>query len=73
MCLRVAVDVLDPDAAACSAVVLADDELLRDVDETTGQVAGVGGAQGGVGETLAGTVGGDEVLEDREALTEVAT
>ena len=53
------------------AVVLADDELLRDVDETTREVAGVGGAERGVGETLAGTVGGDEVLEDREALTEV--
>ena len=53
------------------AVLLADDELLRDVDETTGQVAGVGGAERGVGETLAGTVRRDEVLEHRQALTEV--
>ena len=53
------------------AVLLADDELLRDVDEPAGQVAGVGGTQRGVGETLAGTVGRDEVLEDRQALTEV--
>ena len=54
-----------------AAVVLADDELLGDVDETPGQVARVGGAQGGVGQTLAGAVGGDEVLEHRQALTEV--
>ena len=53
------------------AVVLADDELLRHVDESPRQVAGVGGTQRGVGETLAGTVRGDEVLEDREAFTEV--
>ena len=65
------VDVLDPDAARALAVVLADDHLLRDVDETTREVAGVGGTERGVGETLAGTVGGDEVLEDRETLAEV--
>ena len=50
-----------------------DDELLGDVDETTGQVAGVGGPQRGVDQTLAGTVGGDEVLEHGQAFTEVAT
>ncbi len=65
------VTVLDPDATRALAVVLAHDELLRDVDETTGQVAGVGGTERGVGETLAGTVRRDEVLEDRQALTEV--
>src|SRR5699024_10595314 len=37
----------------------------------TGQVTGVRGPQGGVGQTLAGTVRGDEELDDREALTEV--
>ena len=70
--LGVVGDVLDPDATDRAAVLVAHDELLRDVDETTGQVAGVGGTKRGVGETLAGTVGGDEVLEHREALTEVA-
>src|SRR5262249_10110885 len=53
------------------AVVLAHDDLLRAVDQTPRQVAGVGGPERGVGETLTGTVGGDEVLEDPEALTEV--
>ena len=71
-CSRVVEHVLDPDAAQAAAVVLADDELLRDVDETPGQVPGVGGAQRGVGETLAGTVRRDEVLEHGQALTEVA-
>ena len=71
----VAVGVLDRDrhdeAALGAAVLLADDDVLRDVDETTGQVPGVGGTQGGVGQTLAGTVRGDEVLEHRQALAVV--
>ena len=63
-------DPLDPDAADRAAILLADDELLGDVDQSTGQVARVGRAQGGVGQSLAGAVGRDEVLEHREALTE---
>ena len=54
-----------------AAVVLADDHVLRDVHQTTGEVARVGGPQSGVRQTLAGTVGGDEVLQDGQALTEV--
>ena len=64
--------VFHPDAADRVARDLAHDQLLRDVDESTGQVAGVGGTQSGVGETLACAVSRDEVLEHREALTEVA-
>jgi len=40
------------------------------IDQAPGQVAGVGGPKGGVGQPLAGTVGRDEVLEDRETLAE---
>ncbi len=69
-------DPLDPEAARgialVQAVVLADDELLGHVDQATGEVPGVGGAQGGVDEALAGARRGDEVLEHREAFTEVA-
>ena len=54
-----------------AAVVLADDQLLGDVDETAGQVARVGGTQRRVDEALAGARRGDEVLEGLEALTEV--
>ena len=58
------------DAALGAAVLLADDDVLRHVHQTTGQVTRVGGTQRGVGETLAGTVGGDEVLQHRQALAE---
>ena len=42
-----------------------------DVDEAAGQVTGVRGLERGIGEALASAVGRDEVLENREALTEV--
>src|SRR5699024_10525967 len=58
-------------AAARAAVRLADDDVLRDVDEATREVTGVRGAQRRVREALAGTVGGDEVLEDGQALAVV--
>ena len=70
--LRAGQHVFHPDAADRVARDLAHDQLLRDVDESTGQVAGVGGTERGVGETLASTVRRDEVLEDRQAFTEVA-
>ena len=54
-----------------AAVGLADDHVLGDVDQTPRQVAGVGGAQRGVGESLSRAVRGDEVLEHRQALHEV--
>src|SRR5690606_27848354 len=60
-----------PDAALGAAVGLADDDVLRDVDQTPGQVTGVGGAERRVGQTLAGTVVGDEVLQHRQAFAEV--
>ena len=40
-------------------------DVLRHVDQTAGQVAGVGGLERGVGEALAGAVRRDEVLEHR--------
>jgi hypothetical protein len=54
-----------------AAVGLADDHVLGDVDQAPRQVAGVGGPQRGVGQSLAGAVGRDEVLEHRQALDEV--
>ena len=53
-----------------AAVDLAHGDVLAHVHETPREVARVGGAQGGVGETLAGAVGGDEELEHRETLDE---
>src|SRR5690606_40314401 len=63
----------DRDAAVGATVLFQDDHLLGDVDETTGQVAGVRGAESRVGQTLSGAVRGDEVLEHGEALTAVGT
>ena len=62
----------DPRAFLGAAVVRARDDVLRHVDESAGQVARVGGAEGGVGQTLARAVGRDEVLEHGHALAEVA-
>ncbi len=66
-----ALDVGDPDAERGAAVLLADDQLLGDVDETAGQVARVGGTQRRVDQALAGAGRGDEVLERLETLAEV--
>ena len=63
-------DRLDLDAVHRVAVLLRDDDVLRDVHELAGEVAGVGRLERGVGEALAGAVGRDEVLEHREALAE---
>src|SRR5690606_1554634 len=59
------------DAAVGATVRLAHDDVLRDVHQTPGQVTRVGGTQRRVGQTLPSTVGGDEVLRHRQALTEV--
>src|SRR5690606_17350936 len=53
------------------AVVFEDDHLLGDVNQTTGQITRVSSTQSGVGETLAGTVSRDEILEHRQTFTEV--
>src|SRR5690606_2099781 len=59
------------DAAGRAAVFLGDDRVLGHVDQTTGQVTGVGGLQGGVGQALAGAVGRVEVLQHGQAFLEV--
>ncbi len=65
------VDGLHPDAVGGAAILLADDHVLGHVHQLAGHVAGVGGLEGGVGQTLAGAVGGDEVFEHGEAFAEV--
>ena len=54
-----------------AAVVLGDDAVLRHVDQTAGQVTRVRRLERRVGQTLAGAVRRDEVLEHREPLAEV--
>jgi hypothetical protein len=48
-----------------------DDDVLRHVHQLAGHVAGVGGLERGIGQTLAGAVGGDEVFQHGQALAEV--
>src|SRR5215208_6471237 len=55
-----------------AAVLVVHHDILRDVDEAAGQVAGVGGTQGRVGLALPRAVGRGEVLQHRETLHEVA-
>src|SRR5262249_40833759 len=62
----------DPAALFGAAVVVTGDDVLGNVDAPPGQVARVGRPEGGGGETLAGAVGRDEVLEDRHPFPEVA-
>ena len=58
-------------AAGRAAILLGDDRVLRDIDEAAGQIAGIGGLQRRVGETLAGAVRRVEVFEDGQTLLEV--
>ena len=53
------------------AIILGDDEVLRDVDEAAREVARVRGLQRRVGEALARAVRADEVLQHVQALAEV--
>ena len=64
-------DVLDPDALGRAAVVLADDDILRNVYQTAGQVTGVCGTKRGIGHALSSAAGRDEVFEGGQAFTEV--
>ncbi|CAB4933357.1 unannotated protein [freshwater metagenome] len=59
------------EATICFAINLTNDDVLRHVDKATSEVAGVCSTQSSVGQTLASTVRGDEVLQNRETLTEV--
>ena len=59
------------DALRGAAVVHGHDHVLRHVGQLAGEISRVGRLECRVGETLAGTVRGAEVLEHGEAFTEV--
>ena len=71
---RVTVSIFD---SACgqttegTTVFLIDDHVVRYIDQTTGQITGIGSLQSGIGKTLTGTVGRDEVLQHGHSLFEV--
>ena len=54
---------------AGATVVLTNDNILRNVHQTTGQVTRVSGTQRGISQTLTCTVGCDKVLQNRQAFT----
>ena len=54
------------------AIIFTDDDILRYVDQTAGQITGVCGTQRGICQTLTGTVGGCEVIQYGQAFTEVS-
>ena len=52
------------------AVFFQHDYFLGNVDQAPGQVAAVGGPQGGIGQTLTGAVGGYEILQRGQTFPE---
>src|SRR5579864_499473 len=64
-------DTGDVNAVHSAAVVLADDHILGHVDQSARQVAGIRGLESGIGESLAGTVRRDEVLQHGQPFAEV--
>ena len=54
-----------------TAIVFDNDQILRHVDQTTGQVTRVRRLQCRIGQTFTGTVSRDEVLQNVQAFTEV--
>src|SRR3990172_3585846 len=61
----------DGDPVERLTVVLDDDAVLGHVHQPPGEIPGVRRLEGGVGEAFPGSVGGDEVLPDRQPLAEV--
>ncbi len=55
----------------CAAIVLVDDNVLGNVNQTAGHVTGVGCLKSGVRQTFAGAVCRDEVFDYRKSFVEV--
>src|SRR5690606_36292983 len=53
-----------------AAILFVHDHVLRHVHQAAGKVAGIGGLERRIGQTLAGAVGGDEVLQHVQAFAE---
>lgn len=64
-------DGADNDTGIGTAVGLGDDNILRNIDKTTGKVTGVGGLKSRIRQRLTRAARCDEVLEDIKTLTEV--
>ena len=51
------------ESSQSAAVLVGDDHVVGYIHKTSGQVTCIRSLEGGIGKTLSGTVGGDEVLE----------
>ena len=54
-----------------TAILLVYYHIMGDIDKTASQITCIRSFQGRIGKTLAGTVGGNEILEDRKTFLEV--
>src|SRR5690606_38182917 len=54
-----------------TAIVFGDDQILRDIDQTTCEVTGVGGFERRISQTLTRPVRGNEVLQYVQTLAEI--
>ena len=61
----------DVNAVGGSAILLGYDDVLGHIDELPRHVTGVSGLQSRIGQTLTSTVGGDEVFQNGQTLTEI--
>src|SRR6185437_6790808 len=65
------IDGLHPNAVAGAAIMFANDHVLCHVHQLAGHVTRVGGLERGIGQTFAGAVRGDEVLQHGQTFAEV--
>ena len=71
LAIRECLDLHERNLLAFAAVYLTDNQILRYVNQTTGQVTGVRCTQSRIGQTFTGTVSRDEVLQYVQTFTEV--
>ena len=62
-------DIINLKAVRAVAVLLANDDVLRDIDQAAGQVTGVRRTQCRIGQAFPGAAGGDKVFENVQTLT----
>ena len=55
----------------CTTVFFVDNHVMRNVNQTTSQVSGIGSLQRGIGKTLTSTVGRDKVFQHRKTFLKV--
>jgi len=61
----------NPDTFFRSAIFFVDNYVLRDIDQTTGQITSVSGPEGGIRQPFPSSVGGNEVLQCIQTFTEI--